>query len=167
MRIDICKGLKDDTLTITRSNGSKAVTRFPKKGPIPHDGVHLIVERALSMRRAFWGYIAQGRHPEDIAKLAADAGHPSAKRASAPDVAIIELVQAERLVECFEAEVWGGAGDIAVLKSVADAAMFQSMVPSVPLPLDAVARIREELAAFSADWRALAVGESLSLDWPE
>lgn len=167
MRIDITKGTKDDTLTITRCDGSVAVTRFPKKGPIPHDGVHLIVERALSFKRAFWGHIASGRHPEEIARLAAEAGHPSAKRASLPDPLIIELVQAERLVECFEAEVWGGPGDIAVLQSVADAAMAQSVVPAVPLPPAAVARIRNELSAFSSEWRALGVGETLSLDWPE
>ena len=167
MRIDIAKGKTDDAITILRGDGSRAETRFPKKGPVPHDGVHVIVERALGFRRAFWGHVAEGRHPEEIARLAAEAGHPSAKRAGLPDAAIVEMIQAERLVECFEAEIWGGAGDLEVLQSVADAAMGQSKVPPVALTPAAVARIREDLAAFAASWRALAAGESFSFDWPE
>lgn len=167
MRIDIAKGASDDAIAITRKDGSRAQTRFPKKGPIPHDGVHVIVERALGFRRAFWGHVADGRQPEEIAKLAAEAGHPSAKRAREPGAAIVEMIQAERIVECFEAEIWGGASKLDVLQSVADAAMGQSKVPSVPLTPAAVARIREELAAFSAAWHALRVGESFSFDWVE
>ena len=167
MRIDIAKGTADDAIAITRADGSRAETRFPKKGPIPHDGVHVIVERALGFRRAFWGHVAGGRHPEEIAKLASEAGHPSAKRAREPDAAIVEMIQAERLVECFGAEVWGGPSALDVLQSVADAAMGQSKAPPVELTPAAVARIREDLGAFSTAWRALKVGESFSFDWPD
>ena len=167
MRIDIAKGTTDDRVAITRKDGSRAEAHFPKKGPIPHDGVHVIVERALGFENAFWGHVARGRHPEEIATLAAQAGHPSAKRAREPDAAIVEMIQAERLVECFEAEIWGGPAAIDVLQSVADAAMAQSKVPAVALPPAAVARIREDLAAFAASWRALGAGESFGFDWPE
>jgi len=167
MRIDITKGKSDDAIAILRADGSRADTRFPKKGPIPHDGVHVIVEHALGFSDAFWGHVARGRHPEEIAQLAAEAGHPSAKRARDPAAEIIQMIQAERLVECFEAETWGGPGDLAVLQSVADAAMAQSKVPAVPLAADAVARIREDLAAFAAAWRALPIGGRFSFDWPE
>ncbi|OFW98515.1 MAG: hypothetical protein A3E78_10235 [Alphaproteobacteria bacterium RIFCSPHIGHO2_12_FULL_63_12] len=167
MRIDITKGTSDDAIAIERADGTRALTRFPKKGPLPHDGVHAIVERALGFRRAFWGHVAGGRHPEDIARLAAEAGHPSAKRAGDPDASIVEMIQAERLVECFEAEIWGGPAALDVLQSVADAAMGQSRVPCVPLSPAAVARIRSDLAAFAAAWRALRVGEIYSFDWTE
>jgi hypothetical protein len=76
MWIEIVKGTDDDAVHVTRADGSRASTRFPKKGPVPHDGVHAIVERALGMRRAFWGHVANGKHPEDIAALAAAAGPP-------------------------------------------------------------------------------------------
>ena len=167
MRIAITKGAEADAIAVTRADGSRAETRFPKKGPIPHDGVHVIVERALGLDRAFWGHVAKGRHPEEIAALAAEAGHPSAKRARDPDPSIIEMVQAERLVECFEAEVWGGPADLAVLQSVADAAMAQSRVPPLALAESAVATIRTDLAAYSSAWRAMAIGETMNFDWPE
>lgn len=167
MRITISKGGNDDRIAVMRDDGSRAETRFPKKGPIPHDGVHVIVERALGLDRAFWGHVAKGRHPEEIAALAAEAGHPSAKRARDPDPSIIEMIQAERLVECFEAEVWGGPGQLCVLQSVADAAMAQSRVPPLVLTASAVAAIRTDLAAFSSAWRAMAIGGTMSFDWPE
>jgi len=167
MRIEIVKGTRDDAVHVTRADGARAATRFPKKGPVPHDGVHVIIERALGMRRAFWGHVASGKHPEEIAALAAAAGHPSAKRAKAPDAAIVEMIQAERLVECFEAEIWGGPGELSVLQSVADAAMAQSLVPSVALSEAAVARIRADLADFTSTWRAMKTGETMRFDWPE
>jgi len=167
MRIDITKGKSDDAIVIARADGSRAETRFPKKGPVPHDGVHVIVERALGFDNAFWGHVANGRHPEEIALLAAEAGHPSAKRARDPDAEIIQMIQAERLVECFEAEIWGGPGDLDTLQSVADAAMAQSKVPPITLTADAVARIRKELSAFASEWRAIGGGESYRFDWPE
>ncbi|MEJ2410561.1 MAG: hypothetical protein P8Y48_14945 [Novosphingobium sp.] len=37
-------------------------------------------------------------------------GHASASRAQVPDPAIVELPQAERPVECFEADFWAGSG---------------------------------------------------------
>jgi class 3 adenylate cyclase len=77
------------------------------------------------------------------------------------------MIQAERLVECFEAEIWGGPGDLTVLRSVADAAMTQSCVPAVALAADAVARIRADLAAFTSTWRAMNPGETMRFDWPE
>lgn len=166
MRIEIAKGLTDDMITVFRADRSRAETRFPKKGPIPHDGVHVIVERALDFKSAFWGHVARGRHPEEIQKIAAEAGHPSAKRAAAPDPSIIELIQAERLVECFEAEVWGGPSQLEVLQSVADAAMAQSLVPSVALSKEAVDEIRANLADFSARWKTLKTVESFTFDWP-
>ena len=58
------------------------------------------------MANAFWGRIAAGAHPEDLAAISRAGGHASAKRAARPETDVVELVQAERLVECFEAELW-------------------------------------------------------------
>src|SRR3990167_4547408 len=68
MRIDITKGTSDDAIAIERADGTRALTRFPKKGPLPHDGVHAIVERALGFRRAFWGHVAGGGRPGGLAR---------------------------------------------------------------------------------------------------
>lgn len=167
MRIEITKDLKDDAIRIIRDDGSVAETRFPKKGPVPHDGVHAIVERGFGLKHAFWGLVAGGRHPEEIAAFSASLGHASAKRADVPGAAIVELVQSERLVECFEAEIWGGETELALLQDVADAAMAQSKAPRIALDANVIADVRRKLAAMTADWRAMKAGETMAFDWPE
>ena len=165
MRIEVTKGRTDDGIRITRADGSVASTRFPKKGPFPHDLVHVAVEDALGLRRAFWGMIAGGRHPEDIAALASALGHSSAGKAHVPDPSIIELIQAERLVECFEAEIWGGPASLEDLQSIADAAFSTSLVPRVELSAEGVGAIRARLATMEAEWNSLPPGGTLACDW--
>ncbi|MEZ5920404.1 MAG: hypothetical protein R3C60_03530 [Parvularculaceae bacterium] len=167
MQITITRGERDDLIEMLRKDGSRAETRLPKKGPIPHDAVHFVIERALGFRNAFWGAVAGGRHPEEIAAIAAAAGHPSAKRAREPDPAIVEMIQAERLVECFEAEIWGGPGDLETLQSVSDAAMAYSKVPAVMISEDQLQRVRAGLEKLKKDWAATKTGETISFDWPE
>ncbi|MCG8591546.1 MAG: hypothetical protein MJE66_19800 [Proteobacteria bacterium] len=67
MRVDFTKGRDSDAVSIERADGTVAATRFPKKGPVPHDAIHLLVEEELGLSRAFWGRVAAGAHPEDIA----------------------------------------------------------------------------------------------------
>ncbi len=165
MRIEITKGRTDDGIRITRADGTVAETRFPKKGPFPHDLVHVVVEDTLSLRNAFWGLIAGGRHPEEIGALASSLGHSSAAKAHDPDPSIIELIQAERLVECFEAEIWGGPAALEDLQSVADAAFSQSLVPRLVLSAQDVSAIRERLSALQAQWNGLPPGGTLACDW--
>jgi len=165
VRIEITKGKTEDFIRITRTNGAVADTRFPKKGPFPHDLVHVVVEEALQLQQGFWGTIAGGRHPEDIQALAAALGHASASKAEVPDPSIIELIQAERLVECFEAEIWGGPAALDDLQSVADAAFSQSRVPRIVLTEAGVAGIRARLARLSAEWAALPVGGKIAFTW--
>lgn len=43
----IIKGQSDDKITICRADGTTASAQFPKKGPVPHDTVHLIVGEEL------------------------------------------------------------------------------------------------------------------------
>ena len=168
MRIEITKGTRDDAVRIVRRDGSTAATRFPKKGPIPHDAVHWFVERGLGLKDAFWGKIAAGAHPEELTALAKAAGHASASRAGDPDASIVELLQAERLVECFEAELWsmaGGAGDDLGLIAMAETACAASRVPLPALRPATIAAIREPLGAFSAQWCAAAPGYVAVLGW--
>ncbi|HOB14641.1 MAG TPA: hypothetical protein PKN09_10380 [Novosphingobium sp.] len=144
MRIEIVKGRDHDRIGVTRDDGSRAETTFPHKGPVPHDAVHWFVERELGLASAFWGTVAGGLHPEAIQEIAKAAGHPSAKRAGLPEAGIIELLKAERIVECFEADLWGGGGAAADLIAIADTACTASHVAR-PAALDEVAveRIRQ------------------------
>ncbi|WP_088307868.1 hypothetical protein [Novosphingobium sp. B 225] len=161
MRVTIIHTPRECRIAIVRDDGSRADTTFPHKGPFPHDAMHFVVERVMGMRRAFWGMVAAGQHPEELSELAKLAGHASASRASMPQDHIVELLQAERLVECFEADLWGGAGDPETLRSVYRAACGSSQVPCPDLSDAAIAAIRAEIAVLQEQWRS----GQLVLDW--
>ncbi len=161
MRISITRGKGKDYITATRRDGTRADSTFPHKGPFPHDAVHYVVERAMGLRGAFWGMVASGTAPEDIAELAKAAGHASASRARQPDPEIVELLQAERLVECFEAEIWQGQGDADTLRDIYRVACESSLVPCLDLADERIAAIRAQLAALQAEW----LGGRLEFDW--
>lgn len=165
MRIEITKRRDHDRIGIARADGSRAETTFPKKGPVPHDAVHWFVERELGLAQGFWGMVAAGRHPEELVEVAKAAGHASAKRAGLPDASIVELLQAERVVECFEADLWGGGGDPADLIAVARTACDYSHVPLPALDEAAVERIRAALGPFARAWIAASEGHQAQLDW--
>jgi hypothetical protein len=167
MRITITKGDKKDRLDMERPDGSLASTSFPHKGPIPHDFVHYAVESELGLDRGFWGLVESGHHPEEVQAIAKAAGHASAKRAEIPAEHFVPAIQAERVVEAFEADHWSGrAGDPAGVISMAETGCEQSLVPAPPIDGSAVARIRSRIADFAARWAALAPGEAIVLQWP-
>jgi hypothetical protein len=166
MRIIITRGERSDRIDAQRPDGSNVSTSFPHKGPIPHDAVHFFVESELGIADGFWGLVASGRHPEEIAAIAKAAGHASAKRASAPDDSIVGIVQAERAVECFEADLWsGGEGDCDTLRDMVAAGCAQSLVPAIGLEDAAISRIRDGLADLRSRWAEIGGGESIVLEW--
>lgn len=166
MRIRIQRGPSSDSLEAHPGMGVAVRFSTPHKGPVPHDAVHLFVERAFGLQRGFWGLVAEGLAPDDLQALASAGGHPSASRAGAPDPGIVQLLQAERLVEIFEADLWGGGqGDEADLISLAGTACAQSHVPPPPVPEGAVAQVRADLAAFARTWTALPRGGEVELEW--
>ena len=165
MKIAITKGRSADFLVIVRDDGSRVETSFPHKGPLPHDAVHFFVERALGLKRAFWGMIAAGAHPEELVEIAKAAGHASASRARVPDADIVELIQAERLVECFEAELWSNGNDDAGLLAMAEAGCATSHVALPNIVPSALGEARSTLRAFAADWIAAPQGQIARLEW--
>ncbi len=166
--IDLCitKGAKADDIEIRRAKGPASRFSFPKKGPIPHDAVHLFVETTMGLTRGFWGLVLEGQQPEAIQELAKAAGHASASRARVPDNSIVELLQAERLVECFEAELWGGASDGDTLRGVAQAACEASFVPMPDLNDERIGTIRSRMSDFAARWMAAPQGARFEFRYP-
>lgn len=165
MHVTIVKGMADDQIDILRPDGSEAQTRFPKKGPVPHDAVHYIVEEALGLSQGFWGLIAGGLHPDDVQDMAKAAGHASAKRAGVPDGSIIELLQAERLVECFEAVLWSGACDASALRDVARTGCTASHVPLPDMSDDMILGIAARVFALRDAWVPATPGHRWEFDW--
>ena len=162
----ITKGARADDIEIRRASGAPSRFSFPKKGPIPHDAVHHIVETTMGLTRGFWGMVLEGTPPEAIQDLAKAAGHASASRARVPDSSIVQLLQAERLVECFEAELWGGASDGDTLRSVAGEACASSHVPMPDLTDERIGEIRNRIQEFAARWMAAPQGARFDFRYP-
>lgn len=166
MLIRFTKGARSDTIAVVRADGTGAQFSFPHKGPTPHDVFHLAVESELGLTRGFWGLVAGGMDPAEVGALAAAGGHASAKRAGVPDAGIVELLQAERLVECFEAESWSAGEDDEGIRLMAEAGWIASHVPPRSVDGAAIARIRHAIARFARDWASLPVGGALERTWP-
>ena len=167
MQITITKGAEADRIALERADGSRAAFGFARKGPYPHDAYHFFVESALGMEAGFWGLVAGGMAPEEVQALALAGGHASAKRAGVPDTAIVQLIQAERLVECFEAASWAGGADDAAIMAMAEPGWAAGHVPPPEGVIGKLDAIRAGLDPFLAAWRALPDGGSLTLEWPE
>ncbi|BEU99058.1 hypothetical protein [Novosphingobium olei] len=166
LRITIAKGSAEDHIRIVRADGSQVATRFPHKGPVPHDAVHLFVERALGLTRGFWGLVAQGRHPEALVELAKAGGHASVGRATVPDAEIVELLQAERMVEAYEALLWSGGGSLDDVLAMAQVGCETSFVPVPPLDEATHRAIAGAIDDFSRAWIGGAKGHVVELSWP-
>lgn len=164
--VSITKGASHDTISVRRAGEEVSNFAFPKKGPIPHDYVHFIVERALRLRRGFWGMVAEGTAPIEIQEMAKRGGHASASRPQSPAPEIVELIQAERLVECFEADLWSGTADNETFRDVASAACAHSFVPCPLLDDVMINNVRGQVAAFAKSWTAAPVGASFAFRWP-
>ena len=167
VRIEFTKQMTADLVAVTRQDGTSARTPFPHKGPVPHDAVHFFVELELGMTDGFWGLVARGYHPEEIGAIAKAAGHASAARRTSPDESFVQAIQAERLVECFEADLWSDGCDPRTFMTVADAACEDSLVPRVPIRPEQIDRIRVQIASFRDEWSELPLGKSHTLEWPE
>lgn len=165
MDVTITKGMADDQIVIVRADGSKAETRFPKKGPVPHDAVHFIVEETLGLTHGFWGMIASGISPDEVQELAKAAGHASAKRADVPDASIVMLLQAERIVESVEAALWSGGTDVDGTRHLAESGCAASYVPVPDLDDGRVAAMLARARALLADWGPAPVGHQLQFRW--
>lgn len=167
MQITLTKGSASDRIAFRRVDGTGKTFDFPKKGPGPHDAFHFFVERELGLTRGFWGLVAAGVEPDTIATMAKTLGHASAKRAVVPDESIVELLQAERLVEAFEAESWSGTRDDDGVLHMAQAGWAASHVPGITGLGDRLAAIRTAIETFAARWHGLAQCDSLELEWME
>ncbi|HZU51060.1 MAG TPA: hypothetical protein VE968_04210 [Sphingomicrobium sp.] len=167
MKILLEKGIGADVVEIRRNDGTVLSTSVPHKGPVPHDAVHFFVESELAMRAGFWGLVAGGRHPDAIGELAKQAGHASATRARSPDTVIVPAIQAERIVECFEADLWGGGCDPQTFNEMLEAGCAQSLVEPIDLATEVIASVRNELQHFKSTWEQMAIGAQCALEWPD
>lgn len=145
MRLSFTKQAgKHDSLLIEREGGPPLRLTAPKQGIIPHEMVHYAVESVL-VGRGFLNIIADGAEPTFAT------GGGAAEEA------------AERLVEVFQAELWGGAVPVEELLATYHHACAARGHAAVPVSADDIAAIRARLAELGTAWAATAVGETLTL----
>jgi hypothetical protein len=138
---------------VTRDDGSELDWSWPSGGGLPHDLAHYVVESGLGMRFGFWGLVADGVDFSSYGKPRGLEGRD-----------VTELNQAEGAV---------AAATIRLTVPEVDAAAYLVECcekASTPVPdIDAAMLDRLTEACRQADerWRALAPGESLTVEWPQ
>jgi hypothetical protein len=158
MQVSFKKGVGNvDWLDCVRQDGSTTRCPMPKQGILPHDLVHYVVESTLELRRGFYGLIAAGvGFPKSAPPWDAD-------QFEIDD--LTEALQAESLVECFQAEMWNGFQPSENFLNILEVTCQQRHVAR---PAQATAenldRVRSQLQHFTQIWNALPVGEALQIN---
>lgn len=157
MKIQFTKyGGKQDWMECIRDNGTSTRCPMPKQGILPHDFVHYVVEDTLRLKRGFYGILAIGvgfpnsAHPWDAADFQLND--------------LSEALQAESLVECFQSEMWN---DFEVSENFWEILKITCSQRSVPAPShiteNDLQQVRSRLRAYTEQWDALPIGETLTV----
>jgi len=143
-----------DTLTCERPDGTSTHSAMPRQGILPHEAFHFVVETTLGWRDAFFGQIARGATPDDLA-----AQLHSEKITKRP--ADRQALQSESLVECLQAGQWGGAADPETFANTLATSCRRRGVTAPRLSAEQLERVRVALREFGAAWRPLSPGQSI------
>lgn len=144
---------KADTLTCVRPDGTSTTGELPRQGILPHDAFHFVVETTLGWRDAFFGQLFRGA---THAQLTASLHDPKTVRSKDT-----QALQSESLVECLQADQWGGASDPAAFAEKLIAACRRRGVTPPDIDAAELAGVRTALREFGAAWRPLTPGQSV------
>ena len=142
-----------DMLTCIRTDGSSTWHEMPRQGILPHDAFHFVVESTLGWHDAFFGQVAAGRSLTDVMKKLHGGSATWTKNTQA--------LQSESVIECLEAEQWGGPSDPAEFAQRIVRTSRRHGVPPPDITAEEVERIRIALREFGAVWRPLPPGGSV------
>jgi hypothetical protein len=158
---------KYDTV-VTRDDGvSYRLKGVAHTFAIPHDLVHFLVEKALNLRRGFWGSIADGAVFKSMSYID---GRRKPKAAERSDTLLkhnlAQLNEAEVLVRIFNDTIeQGHAEDSMVLQNRLRERIAR---PGSPFHTFSAAEISGVYAAYQdmlVKWRELPLGGELELRW--
>ncbi|KQS03326.1 hypothetical protein ASG11_02845 [Sphingomonas sp. Leaf357] len=135
---------KTDELTIVRGEGLAETIKCPKQGIIPHDMVHYGVESVLA-HRGFLSLVKEGQ----AASFAT--GSEESEEA------------VERLVETFQAEMWGGRVAAADLLATYVHACNARGHAVAAVSISDVEAIRSRLDELTLQWATLPTNEGLTV----
>ena len=144
---------KSDRLTCQRDDGTTTCGELPRQGILPHDAIHFVVESILGWRDAYFGHVARGTelNPADWHRAAAMPGWGTE----------VQALQSESLVECLQAEQWGGATGPDTFRETLAITCARRHVAPPALDVADLHRLRKALREFGAAWRPLPPGGSL------
>ena len=148
MRLVFTKGAgKADVMTIVRAGRADEVVDCPKQRIIPHDMVHYAVESVLDAR-GFLGRVAAGEAADFT--MGAEG--------------ISDGV--ERLVEVFQGDGWsGGAASADDMIDLYRVTCEARGCPMLAVDAGTIAAVRARIADLDAEWGAIPVGESMTLEF--
>jgi hypothetical protein len=137
-------GGKYDQLIIHRDDGATETVSCPKQGIIPHDMVHFAVESVLA-HRGFLSLVQAGK--------AVDFGTSGGESEEA----------VERLVETFQAEMWGGRVTAEDLLGTYEHACEARGHGAAAVSQEDVSAIRERLDDLTRQWATLGTNEAMTV----
>ena len=146
MQLVFTKGSgKFDRMEVVRASGSVERIDCPKQRIIPHDMVHYAVESTLAKR----GFLTRVREGE---------------RADMRMRGEAESDGVERLVEVIQGDAWSShTSDAAAMLDLYRVTCDARACPMLDVDPGDIEAIRARMAELTAQWNALAVGQSLSL----
>lgn len=156
MRIQLKKGRDGaPNLTCIRADGTRTWGKVHPFFPL-HDLTHYAVESVLGFDQAFFGLVASGWALDDFADKAARARMPA------------EALWAENVVGLLDLE--RGAGRMTTAEELStglgEALAKQGVAPFRAITEPELARMRALRSRLSAQWTALAPGETLEVSFP-
>ncbi|MEM1384163.1 MAG: hypothetical protein AAF713_07615 [Pseudomonadota bacterium] len=157
------KTAPDPTITLRRADGTVwALRAVGRKFSPPHDVAHVVVERGLGLRRGFIGTIAAGGLFPQMQHLGGRLqSHGVAKSKALLKVNAKTLSEAEVVTAAFQQAML--AADPEYLASIRARTQHCPHRPGN----GAIEAIWQDLSALRDRWDAMALEESLTLDWPE
>lgn len=154
---------------IERDDGVKLkVPVYDRTSWMPHDVAHFVVERELSLRRGFWGTVADGGLFAGMVVL-----DGRQRPQAAPHSRELIKLNHENVIE---AEVLVGRFIELVEQAIkpdsvaAQARLAQRWMPqhpdAKPLTSAKIQRVYEALLSAHRQWQSLAIGASFEVEWP-
>jgi hypothetical protein len=151
-----------DRVYVRRSDGSETSWVFPSFGDgLPHDLVHLVVERDFGVRDGFWGRVDRGVEPAKINEDASRVGGKGKYGGFGPDLQ--QLLLAEVLANCG----WfhPGADDEARRAEAARQCAEQGIELPARVTVAALAQTDARLRELQVKWRGLKPKGTIELEF--
>ena len=142
-----------DQLTCIRPDGRSTQCDLPRQGILPHEAFHFVIESTLGWHDALFGELARGGTLEAVTARLHGRQIEWTKD--------VQGRQTEALVECLEAEQWGGASDPVTFVEKLVVACRRRGSPPPDVTPEEIDLVRVRLREFGAAWRPLGPGESL------